>query len=164
MHNRNLILDLPGIGLLDHNGLVFQLVEDCHSVSEELAVTLCLDRRQYLIPSENAIVEDASVLNQLVISSFFLLFYQISRDFNLIGVGHRYSSSHLCYLQWAVRLVFTLEVVALYVEQIPLHVKSSHRVVLVINEEISKRILRHIVYFQPFFCASYSPRKVIGVS
>lgn len=163
MHNRNLILDLPGIGLLDHNGLVFQLVEDCHSVPEELAVTLCLDRRQYLILSENAIVEDSSVLKQLVMSSFFLLFYQISRDFNLIGVGRRYSSSHLCYLQWAV-LLFLLEVVALYVEQIPLHVKSSHRVVLVINEEISKRILRHIVYFQSFFCASYSPRKVIWVS
>ena len=43
MHKGNLILDLPRIRLLDDNGFVFQLVEDCHSVSEELAVSLSLD-------------------------------------------------------------------------------------------------------------------------
>lgn len=150
MHKGNLVLDLPRIRLLDDNGFIFQLVEDRHCVSEELAVSLCLDRGKYLILAENAIVEDASVLSTVFISGFFLLLYQISLHFHLIGVGRRYLD--LCYLHVAARFNLRLKVVALDEEQIPLHVQCSQRVIQVINEEISKRILWNVLYFQKFFC------------
>ena len=78
---RNLVFDLSWVRLLDNDGLVFELVEYRHSVSEKLAVPLCLDQGIDFVPevpSENTIVEDTGILATIFASGILLLLYEVS--------------------------------------------------------------------------------------